>query len=322
MKKCLIAFGLLSLIFVSKIYGVWDITTPAGSEAKSLGDDRIREFKTDVQTSLQFEGDFPGPDTANPRFIYTPSTGTTALRPSGSTNTAVGMLFINRSSGCIEMYMGSGNWQCIGVLASSTVFASNLASDVAGAGLGGEGAVPLRVNVDSNTFTITNDTVTIISNSIGSSQIADNVNFSSITWGGFGMLPILQVKYSTTDAVINITSSAFANSASLVSITPKIATSKIFVYAAGTGLQNAGDSGTFTLARDGNNLGPANGLAAVNSGNADVIAMFVYDSPGDTSAHTYRVLLKSNAGSASTEYPYNASGGQTRATIMAVEIAQ
>jgi len=109
MKKLLIAALLMAPM---PSVAVWDTSTPAGTEAKSLGDDRIRELKMDIQTSLRHEGDFPGPDTSNPRFIYTPSTGTTAQRPSGSTNTAAGMLFVNKTSGTVEQYNGT-EWEAI-----------------------------------------------------------------------------------------------------------------------------------------------------------------------------------------------------------------
>lgn len=68
--------------------GVWDTSTPAGNEAKSLGDDRIRELKTAVEESLRggaaegTEAVFPGtsPSTA-PVFRYRGLRGTEASRP-------------------------------------------------------------------------------------------------------------------------------------------------------------------------------------------------------------------------------------------------
>lgn len=65
----------------------WDITTPLGSDALSLGDDKIRELKTDIQTALRgaasdgTEAKFPGADTANPTYRYRGLKGTTAARP-------------------------------------------------------------------------------------------------------------------------------------------------------------------------------------------------------------------------------------------------
>lgn len=68
--------------------GVWDKTTPLGSEAISSGDDRIREMKVAIEEALQAgatEGDeaiFPG-DAAStaPVFRYRGLKGTTAARP-------------------------------------------------------------------------------------------------------------------------------------------------------------------------------------------------------------------------------------------------
>ena len=117
MKKLLISLIVLFGPWKA-VYAVWDTTTPSGTEAKSLGDDRIREFKTDVQTALQHEGSFPGADTSSPHYIWTPSTGTSAQRPTGSTNAVAGMLYINSSSNTVERYDGS-TWSPIASLIPS-----------------------------------------------------------------------------------------------------------------------------------------------------------------------------------------------------------
>lgn len=65
----------------------WNTATPSGSDNLSLGDDNIRELKTDLQTA--FRGDdlegveavFPGSDTANPVFRYRGLKDITANRP-------------------------------------------------------------------------------------------------------------------------------------------------------------------------------------------------------------------------------------------------
>lgn len=167
-------FFLIVLGFVSNSFGgVWDTTTPLGSEPKSLGDDRIREMKVAIQEALQTGGVFPGSDpSTTPRFYPSISTGTTGLRPTGN-NAPAGRLYLNISSGTLEMSQGSGNWNAMDVVGSSTIFSTDLAVEVAGAGLDGGGGVPLRVNVDSNTFTITSDTVTLKSGSITSTHIQD-----------------------------------------------------------------------------------------------------------------------------------------------------
>ena len=111
-KNLLAISGIMAILFVSLSHATWDVTTPAGTESKSLGDDRIREFKTDVQTALNTYGVFPGTDTANPKYYWTISSGTTINRPSNSVST--GTLYINVSSGCIERYLGSvEGWTCI-----------------------------------------------------------------------------------------------------------------------------------------------------------------------------------------------------------------
>lgn len=164
----------LALSFVqSATAGVWDTTTPLGSEPKSLGDDRIREMKVAIQEALQTGGVFPGSDPSTaPRFYPSISTGTTALRPTGN-DAPAGRLYLNLSSGTLEMSQGGGLWNAMDVVGSSTIFSTDLAVEVAGPGIDGGGGVPLRVNVDSNTFTITSDTVTIKSDSLTSAMIKD-----------------------------------------------------------------------------------------------------------------------------------------------------
>lgn len=129
-KLVFVAALALSSLSGRLAFATWDVTVPSGSEAKSLGDDRIRELKTDIQTSLQFEGDFPGPDSANPRYIWTPSSGTTSQRPTGY-NAPYGKFFINISSGCIELNAGSTTtavWQCIDTTSTISQNGFNLSS--------------------------------------------------------------------------------------------------------------------------------------------------------------------------------------------------
>jgi hypothetical protein len=59
----------------------WDKTTPAGTESKSQGDDRIREMKEDLETALQADGVFPGSDPDNPVFCARGVRGATGSRP-------------------------------------------------------------------------------------------------------------------------------------------------------------------------------------------------------------------------------------------------
>lgn len=113
MKRILFAL-LTSLALSGSAHAVWDASTPTGSESRSLGDDRIREFKTDVQTALEHQGAFPGADTSNPRYINTPSSGTTASRPTGN-DRVHGMFYVNTSSKNVEQYDAvSGQWVGVG----------------------------------------------------------------------------------------------------------------------------------------------------------------------------------------------------------------
>lgn len=117
-KHVLMAAGILAILFSVKCHAVWDVTTPQGTESKSLGDDRIREFKTDVQSALNTYGVFPGSDTANPKYYWTIQSGNTASRPGNAVST--GTLYVNVSSNCIERYQGIfDGWRCVQAVGSN-----------------------------------------------------------------------------------------------------------------------------------------------------------------------------------------------------------
>ena len=93
----------------------WDVTTPAGVEAVSQGDDRIREFKIDVQAAFKANdatlgdaGAFPGADTANPKFHYRGLKGTTAQRPAAGNYG----LYVNTDTATIQRDNGT-TWEDI-----------------------------------------------------------------------------------------------------------------------------------------------------------------------------------------------------------------
>lgn len=102
---------------------VWNTATPLGTESKSLGDDRIRELKTDIQTALRAdaadgtEAIFPGSDTSNPVFRYRGLKGSTIARPTAGE----GGLYFNETKNTIERDNGSG-WVEVGTyIPSGTV---------------------------------------------------------------------------------------------------------------------------------------------------------------------------------------------------------
>lgn len=95
----------------------WDITLPAGTEAVSNGDNRIRELKTDLQTALRgnttdgLEAKFPGSDTANPVFRYRGLKGATSARPvSGQYG-----LYIDTDRNAVQRDNGS-SWEDVATL--------------------------------------------------------------------------------------------------------------------------------------------------------------------------------------------------------------
>jgi len=82
----------------------WDAAVPAGSDNISLGDNVIRELKTDLATALTYEGSFPGADTANPKFIWTGQRGATSGRPSSP---VTGELYFNTQLFQMEYWSGA-----------------------------------------------------------------------------------------------------------------------------------------------------------------------------------------------------------------------
>lgn len=318
--------GIFYLFMLAAVpsFAVWDKTLPLGSEAKSMGDDRIREMKTDIEDALEHQGSFPGPDTSNPRYINTVSSGTTADRPSGSTNTAAGMFYVNTSSGCLEQYNGT-TWDCVGLNTStSTITSTMLDTSVAGAGLGGGGGYPLHVQASTDNFTITNDTVTIKTGGVTSTELADTITIPTLsvttsTWAGFGVLPILQVVQGTQNTTANYNSATFVDTSVSVTIAPKISTSKVFVMASFTIEQAAGDIGYVSLARDGSNLGGDKGMHQIPASNNDCVTLQFVDAPTTTNSVVYTVAYRNGAAAGSADIPAETD---VRAIIMAVEIAQ
>lgn len=98
--------------------GVWDTTTPAGSDNINAGDDRIREMKVAIQEALQCTdatlgnaGSFPGsaPSTA-PEFAYRGHRGTSAQIAALSAD--VSGLAFDTDKSSLYSYAG-GSWSAV-----------------------------------------------------------------------------------------------------------------------------------------------------------------------------------------------------------------
>lgn len=103
--------------------GVWDTSTPAGSEAISNGDNRLREAKVAIENALLAQGSsgveavFPGsaPTTApiyRPRFLK----GTTAARPAASADQGI---YVNETLNTIQRCSTAPAWVDIATLIPS-----------------------------------------------------------------------------------------------------------------------------------------------------------------------------------------------------------
>lgn len=139
---------------------VWDATLPTGSEAKSNGDNRIRELKTDIATALTTEGSFPGADTANPKFRWTPPRGNTASRPASP---VTGQLYLNTETKALERYNGA-TWDAIDTSGGD-------AASLAGSGLTNNSGT-LDVNTDGTTLEINTDTLRVKDSGISAAKLA------------------------------------------------------------------------------------------------------------------------------------------------------
>ena len=97
---------------------IWDITTPLGTESKSLGDDRIREAKAAIQNALLagqangVEAIFPGANpSTNPLYRPRFPKGTTGARPASGEYG----FYINETTKTIDRDNGS-SWEAVATL--------------------------------------------------------------------------------------------------------------------------------------------------------------------------------------------------------------
>jgi hypothetical protein len=94
--------------------GVWNASTPLGSDNAREGDDRLREMKAALAEALSHEDStFPGATPAStPIFIPGFLRGATGSRPTGDSLVS-GRLYINTTLQIIERYNGA-SWDSVG----------------------------------------------------------------------------------------------------------------------------------------------------------------------------------------------------------------
>lgn len=131
---------------------------------------------------------------------------------------------------------------------------------------------------------------------------------------------ILQLVTGTSTTSFSTSSTSFQNTNLSASITPTNSSSKIIVFACAGFRHNSAVAGQgyITLLRDSTNLAGSDGLVSTQSNSADVwgngTVLFV-DAPGDTSAHTYRVAIRTSSASNTAAYGYSAN--QTQFIVLA-----
>lgn len=134
---------------------------------------------------------------------------------------------------------------------------------------------------------------------------------------------VIQVVSASTQSSTSTTSTSFVTTSFSVSITPTSSSSKILVMLAGgnfdsNSTSNAGVCATFY--RNSTNLGGTEGIYILKSVTARLLisgSLLVYDSPSTTSATTYTLFIKSEAGQ---NVSFNNTGGLL-STLIAMEIA-
>lgn len=169
----------------------WDVTTPAGSEAASSGDDRIREFKTDIQTALQVEGAFPV-NPASPEFHPRGGKGALASRPTA----ANGGLWFDTDNAVMTRSTGAA-WEQVGSMATANqissentnqTIASASATDITNATVTittlGRPVLLFLTNINATTYGYV-----WLRNTASASSIVGQVNFvrGATIVSGFGM---------------------------------------------------------------------------------------------------------------------------------------
>ena len=177
-------------------------------------------------------------------------------------------------------------------------------------GATGTGTVTLLAPV-----TNTNRTITL--------PDATGTVLTNATTTGFPAGSVLQVVSATTQSSTSTTSTSFVTTSFSVSITPTAATNKILLMLSGGNFDNNSTSNqgvAATFYRNSTNIGGTEGIYLARSTTARLLiggSLLAYDSPSTTSATTYTLYIKSEAGQSVN---FNNSGNLL-STLIAMEIA-
>jgi hypothetical protein len=139
---------------------------------------------------------------------------------------------------------------------------------------------------------------------------------------------VLQVVgFSNQGGSVSTSSSSYVSSGFAVTITPKFATSKIYICAStNTYDGSSGPSGLFTIYRNSTNLASGtapSALTGVYSSSGAIVVpltMQFLDSPATTSATTYTIYYLTNSGVMYLNFA-NGSANSMGTNIVAMEIA-
>jgi len=129
--------------------------------------------------------------------------------------------------------------------------------------------------------------------------------YDGAAWASVGQAggKVLQVVGATTATVVTTTSTSYVTTGLTATITPTLATSKIYIISTQAADGNATDESCFTLFRGtvaGTNLGAAAGMLSIFPGIYGAAAMTFLDSPNTTSATIYTSGMKNLSGAGQT----------------------
>ena len=161
----------------------------------------------------------------------------------------------------------------------------------------------------------------VLTNATGTPAAINLTNATALPSAALPTGCVLQVVSANRSGEQSTTSTSFVDTALTVSITPKYATSKVFVLYTGSAGNNGAQESYLTLVRNSTNLGNGNaGLMRLwfqGSGSYHFggFSMSYLDSPATTSATTYKVQFRTDSGIVYV------SGGNSTDTITVVEIA-